>query len=91
MLPLFCDLKLHLQAFVLRSQTRQFHLFRRDWLRSSSTQLARRLGLHPVAKCLFRHAQFPGHHTEALPLLDPLDSGHLELHRVRLFRYFKHP
>ncbi|AOJ06890.1 hypothetical protein WS71_05845 [Burkholderia mayonis] len=91
MLPLFfCDLKLHLQTLVLRSQTRQFHLLRRNRLRSGTVELARRLGLHPVAKRLLRNARLPGHHGHSLAILDTLYGGQLELRRVHLFRYLEH-
>lgn len=91
MLPFFCDLEFYLQAFDLSAHARKLHLLRRNWLPSGSIQLARRLGLHPVAQRLLRHAQFPGHHSKPLAVLDSLDGCHLEFRRVRLFRYLEHP
>src|ERR1700754_4767496 len=86
----FCDFQLHLQALVLRSKTREFHLFRRDHLRPSAIQLAGLRSLQPVAQRLRRHTQFAGHGAHALPVLDSLHGCFLELRRVHLVRYLEH-
>ncbi|KVP43956.1 hypothetical protein WJ88_00450 [Burkholderia ubonensis] len=86
----FCDFQLHLKAFVLRSQSRQLHLFCRNALRPGPIQLAGLESLQPVAQGLRRHTQLAGYSAHALPALDSLHGGFLELCRVHLVRYLEH-
>lgn len=57
------------------------------YLRLGAIELAGFRRFEQVTQGLRRHAQFAGHRAHALPVLDSLHGGFLELCHVHLMRY----